>query len=88
MTSASKVALIGDTVARQLFADANPVGQTIRIKKVPFEVIGLLEKKGQSMAGGTGRPDPDPDFDCPQTGAGLRQSGQAAGGRIAGGFGR
>ena len=51
MTSASKVALIGDTVARQLFADANPVGQTIRIKKVPFEVIGLLEKKGQSMAG-------------------------------------
>ena len=34
MTSASKVALIGDTVARQLFADANPVGQTIRIKKV------------------------------------------------------
>ena len=51
MTSASKVALIGDTVARQLFADANPVEQTIRIKKVPFEVIGLLEKKGQSMAG-------------------------------------
>ncbi len=51
MTSASKVALIGDTVARQLFADANPVGQTIRIKKVPFEIIGLLEKKGQSMGG-------------------------------------
>ena len=51
MTSASKVALIGETVSKQLFGDANPVGQTIRIKKVPFEVVGLLERKGQSMGG-------------------------------------
>ena len=51
MTSASKVALIGETVSKQLFGDANPIGQTIRIKKVPFEVVGLLERKGQSMGG-------------------------------------
>jgi putative ABC transport system permease protein len=51
MTSAAKVVLIGETVSKQLFGDANPIGQTIRIKKVPFEVIGLLERKGQSMGG-------------------------------------
>ncbi len=51
MTSASKVVLIGETVSKQLFGDANPVGQTIRIKKVPFEIVGLLERKGQSMGG-------------------------------------
>ena len=49
--SAAKVCLIGSTVARQLFADADPVGETIRIKRVPFTVIGVLETKGQSLMG-------------------------------------
>ena len=48
---ASKVALLGQTVARTLFGDTDPVGQMIRIKKVPFIVVGLLDRKGQSMQG-------------------------------------
>jgi putative ABC transport system permease protein len=50
-SGAAKVCLIGRTVARQLFGEADPVGQVIRIKRVPFTVIGLLESKGQSMLG-------------------------------------
>src|SRR6185436_3862744 len=48
---AAKVCLIGQTVARQLFGGADPVGQVIRVRRVPFTVIGLLEAKGQSMMG-------------------------------------
>jgi putative ABC transport system permease protein len=48
---AAKVCLIGQTVAKQLFGGADPVGQVIRIKRVPFTVIGLLGGKGQSMMG-------------------------------------
>jgi putative ABC transport system permease protein len=49
--SATKVALLGQTVAYNLFGDQNPVGQSIRIKNVPFTVIGLLAPKGQSAQG-------------------------------------
>lgn len=49
--SAAKVCLLGQTVVDNLFGDVNPVGHVIRIKKIPFTVIGLLEKKGQSPAG-------------------------------------
>jgi putative ABC transport system permease protein len=49
--SASKVALLGKTVADNLFGAANPVGQTIRIKNVPFTVAGVLTPKGQSVTG-------------------------------------
>ena len=48
---ATKVALLGQTVARNLFADQDPVGQVIRIKKVPFTVVGVLDKKGQTTWG-------------------------------------
>jgi putative ABC transport system permease protein len=51
MAGATKVCLIGQTVARQLFGGADPVGQAIRVRRVPFTVIGLLESKGQSMMG-------------------------------------
>jgi putative ABC transport system permease protein len=51
MTGAGKVCLIGQTVARQLFGNADPLGQQIRIKRVPFTVVGVLENKGQSMMG-------------------------------------
>jgi putative ABC transport system permease protein len=51
LNSNAKVALIGHTVARQLFGDADPIDQMIRIRKVPFTVIGVLESKGQSMIG-------------------------------------
>jgi len=48
---ATKNCLIGQTVAENLFGDADPIGQIIRIKKVPFIVIGLLDRKGQSPQG-------------------------------------
>src|SRR5688500_14365217 len=51
MAGAGKVCLIGATVARQLFGSADPVDQTVRIKRVPFTVIGVLETKGQSLMG-------------------------------------
>jgi putative ABC transport system permease protein len=48
---AVKVALLGQTTAQNLFADADPVGQIIRIKKVPFTVVGVLDRKGQTSWG-------------------------------------
>jgi len=51
LTGNAKVALIGQTAAKQLFGDIDPVDQTIRIRKVPFTVIGVLDRKGQSMMG-------------------------------------
>ena len=51
LAGAGKVALLGETVARSLFGDADPVGQVIRIRKVPFTVIGTLQRKGQSLMG-------------------------------------
>ena len=48
---ASKVALVGQTVARNLFGDEDPLGQVIRIKKVPFTIIGVLDRKGQTTWG-------------------------------------
>ncbi|MES2932677.1 MAG: ABC transporter permease [Pseudomonadota bacterium] len=51
LTGASKVVILGQTVATQLFGDGDPLDQVIRIKNVPFTVIGLLSTKGQSMLG-------------------------------------
>ena len=51
VSGAGKVALVGQSVAKQLFGDADPVDQQIRIRKVPFIIVGVLEKKGQSMMG-------------------------------------
>jgi putative ABC transport system permease protein len=51
ISGSAKVALIGQTVARELFGDMDPLDQSIRIGNVPFTVIGLLDRKGQSMAG-------------------------------------
>ncbi len=48
---AAKVVLLGTTVVKNLFPDQSPIGQVIRIKRVPFEVIGVLKAKGQSMVG-------------------------------------
>ena len=48
---ASKVALIGQTTAQNLFGELDPIDQIIRIKKVPFTVVGVLSRKGQSSWG-------------------------------------
>jgi putative ABC transport system permease protein len=47
----AQVALLGQTAARQLFHDIDPVGREVRIRNVPFKVIGILAKKGQSTGG-------------------------------------
>jgi putative ABC transport system permease protein len=49
--SAAKVVVLGQTVARSLFGEAEPVGETIRIRRVPHMIVGVLERKGQSMVG-------------------------------------
>ena len=48
----AKVAIIGQSTARQLFGEnADPVDQVVRIRNVPFTIVGLLESKGQTMGG-------------------------------------
>jgi len=49
--NATKVAILGQTVTDSLFGGTEPLNQIIRIKKVPFTVIGILDKKGQSPMG-------------------------------------
>jgi putative ABC transport system permease protein len=47
----SKVAVLGGTVADSLFPQGGSIGQIVRIKNVPFKVVGVLEKKGGNMMG-------------------------------------
>ncbi len=49
--SATRVLLMGQTVARNLFGDENPVGKMVRVKNSPFLVLGILASKGQSLDG-------------------------------------
>jgi putative ABC transport system permease protein len=49
--SGARVAVIGQVVARELFGDEDPIGKVIRIRQAPFEVIGVLAAKGQSLDG-------------------------------------
>ena len=51
ITRFGKVAILGKTVSSQLFGEDNPVGQVVRIRGIPFEIIGLMESKGQSSQG-------------------------------------
>jgi putative ABC transport system permease protein len=48
---AAKVAVIGSKTANELFGPLNPIGQSVRINKIPFTVIGLLGSKGAGMGG-------------------------------------
>ncbi|MBE6458950.1 MAG: FtsX-like permease family protein [Alphaproteobacteria bacterium] len=49
--NAAKVAILGQTVVKELFGDVDPLGKTIRIKGIPFVVIGALEGRGQNSMG-------------------------------------
>ena len=51
LRTGAKVALVGQTVADMLFGGTDPTGQVIRVKNVPFEIVGLLAAKGQSFSG-------------------------------------
>jgi putative ABC transport system permease protein len=49
--AATKVCILGKTVADNLFPESSPVDQTVRIRSVPFKVVGVLTKKGQNAMG-------------------------------------
>ena len=49
--SAARVAILGQTVVKNLFGSIDPVGKTIRIRNSPFQVVGVLGTKGQSLDG-------------------------------------
>jgi putative ABC transport system permease protein len=49
--AATKVCLLGRTIVNQLFPNEDPVGQTVRIRSIPFRVVGTLMPKGQNMMG-------------------------------------
>jgi len=68
-----KVALLGKTVADALFPGADPVGQKLRIRDVPFDVIGVLQRKGQTAEGA----DQDDVVIIPYTTAQTRLAGRS-----------
>jgi putative ABC transport system permease protein len=51
MNSAAKVCVIGQTLVGKLFQTSNPLDETIRLKNIPFRVIGVLERKGANIVG-------------------------------------
>jgi putative ABC transport system permease protein len=51
MESAAKVAVVGETVARNLFGNDDPIDAVIRIRNIPFRVVGVLAPKGQTGQG-------------------------------------
>ena len=53
----ANVAVIGETVRKNLFGPTDPIGETIRINNLPFKVVGLLQPKGTSAAGGQDQDD-------------------------------
>jgi len=51
INAASKTCVIGQTLVARLFQTVNPIGETIRIRNIPFRIIGVLEAKGANMFG-------------------------------------
>lgn len=51
VSSASKVCVLGNTVVKKLFQTGNPLGETIRVRNIPFVVVGVLAEKGANMVG-------------------------------------
>ncbi|MDG2237221.1 MAG: ABC transporter permease [Arenicellales bacterium] len=49
--SSTKVAIVGQTIIDQLFSGQDPVGETIRIDRIPFRIIGTIRAKGESSWG-------------------------------------
>jgi len=70
---ATKVCVLGNTVADNLFPQGDAVGQIVRIKNVPFKVVGILERKGGNMMGS----DQDDQIVAPYTTVMKRLQGQS-----------
>jgi putative ABC transport system permease protein len=78
VTAGRKVAVLGATVVKNLFPDADPVGAQIQIGKVPFTVVGVMQTKGQNAMG----QDQDDIILVPYTTAQNRLSGNVRIGQI------
>jgi putative ABC transport system permease protein len=75
--SARAVVLLGHSVALRLFGDSTAVGNTVRLNRAPFQVLGVLEKKGRTAAG-----DQDDCIILPLRALQLRVSGSTRGDRV------
>ena len=73
--TARKVAVIGTTIAKNLYAGTDPVGLQIQLRNVPFTIIGVLNSKGQTAGGA----DQDDVVVIPYTTAKTRLSGRSGG---------
>jgi putative ABC transport system permease protein len=51
VSAGAKVCVIGNTIVAKLFQTTNPVGETVRIRNIPFRVIGVLDRKGANIGG-------------------------------------
>ena len=71
--SAARVVVLGNTVAENLFTGVEPIGQTIRIRNLPFRVVGVLSARGQSGMG----QDQDDTVIMPYTAAQKKLLGQS-----------
>jgi len=69
---AAKVCIIGKTVADELFRDEDPIGKTLRIRDIPFKILGVLQSKGVNFFG----QDQDDTVVVPYTSAMRRISGR------------
>lgn len=69
---AAKVCIVGKTVADELFNGEDPIGQTLRIRDIPFKVLGVLQSKGVNFFG----QDQDDTVVIPYTSAMRRVSGR------------
>jgi putative ABC transport system permease protein len=72
VAGATKVAIIGKTIADQLYAGTDPIGQTLRIRNLPFKIIGVLRPKGFNFFG----QDQDDTIIVPYTSAMRRVMGR------------
>ncbi len=51
VAAAAKVCVLGQTLVTHLFPDADPIGQQVRVKNIPFRVVGVLSRKGANLVG-------------------------------------